>query len=328
MPAPAEQLVAELRIPAGWEESVQWLAEEAGFGPVLAQWSFPAGALAADARLDGRAADCLTLITAPERAAELHVLVANWAAAFGWAEDAWSLRTELRVVDDDPQAWQARWRPFRCAGFEVLAPFHDAAALPHRPGCTRLLLEPGSAFGTGAHPTTRLGLAALRRWVDEEPPAALLDVGTGSGILAVAAAVLGVPRVRGMDPDAASAPQAARMAARNGVAGACRFWQGTLASSAGRWPAVVANLVADLNPAPGADRAADLHQALVGDLAALLAPDGRLYLGGIAAARQDPVLAACERCNLRVERASGRGRWRGLELRRRRTTGEATNSVF
>jgi len=300
-----ERLVVELRIPAGWEESLQWLAQEAGFGPLLAEWDFPAGAVGDEAALGGRAADRVVLVCAPERAAELRTWLDARVADFGWAAGEWSFRTEVRPFLDDAEAWQARWKPFRCAGFEVLAPFHDGTALPHRPGCLRLRVEAGSAFGTGGHPTTRLGLAALRRWATQGPLEALLDVGTGSGILAVAAALLGAERVAGMDPDPESPLQAARMAARNGVAAACGFWRGTLTSARGGWPNVTANLIADLH----ADHAAEM--------AMLVVPGGRLYAGGIQAARLGAVAATFRRHGLEVERPSGHGRWRGLELRRR-----------
>lgn len=297
------RLLAELRIPAGWEETLQFLVEEAGYGTLFAGWDFPSGAVGDEASLEDRAADRLVVVLEPARAEAFGAQMAAWAGDFGWGEGAYTLRIEEREVEEDLEAWQRHWRPFRCAGFEIRAAFHDPAAVPHRAGCQPLVVEAGSAFGTGTHATTRSMLRALREELQAETASAVLDVGTGSGILAVAAALLGVPQVAGMDPDPASAPQARRSAAANGVAGRCRFWQGRLESAAGAWPLVLANLVADL------------HELHAGALLELTTPGGRLIAAGVREDRLAETRRAFEDLGAACEGAFGRGRWRGLRFR-------------
>lgn len=298
------RLLAEMQIPPGWEETLQFLLADAGWGTALADWQFPSGAVGEEASLTGRPADRVVLVLDAAREPEFRDDLNAWARQFGWSADDWQLTTELRELDDDAEAWKRHWRPFRCAGFEISAPFHDAKNTPHREGCIRLILEVGSAFGTGSHATTRLALRAMREEFQLRAPSAMLDVGTGSGILAVAAALLGIARVEGMDPDPQSAPQAGRMAARNHVDSQCAFWQGRLESATGEWPLVMANLVADL------------HIDVAPELAARVAPEGALIAGGIRAEHLAVTTKAFESAGLALERSWGRGRWRGITLRR------------
>jgi ribosomal protein L11 methyltransferase len=129
--------------------------------------------------------------------------------------EAW-LRAELAVVAAAPlvEGWEDGWRSFHhgvvVGRFWVGPPWEDAP-----PGADPIVVDPGRAFGTGAHPTTRLTLELLQ----EEPAVgALLDVGCGSGVLSVAAARLGFSPVLGLDVDEA-AIEATRANARvNGVA--------------------------------------------------------------------------------------------------------------
>ncbi len=117
------------------------------------------------------------------------------------------------VADD----WDRRWREFHKpveAGSEsrrlrLRAPWHPAS-----PGTAEIVIDPGQAFGTGAHPTTRLCLEALCAL---EPGGALVDVGCGSGVLSIAAARLGWSPVLGLDHEPASIEATAANAAANGV---------------------------------------------------------------------------------------------------------------
>ena len=86
-----------------------------------------------------------------------------------------------------------------------------------REGCLNVTLEPGLAFGTGEHPTTRLCLSWLRDNADAFRGGAVLDFGTGSGVLAIGALLMGAARACGVDMEAQSVDAAARNAALNGV---------------------------------------------------------------------------------------------------------------
>jgi ribosomal protein L11 methyltransferase len=114
---------------------------------------------------------------------------------------------------DVEQNWEERWRefhkPVRIGPLWVGPPWEQAPA-----DALAVVVDPGRAFGTGAHPTTRLCLEALL----ELDRGSLLDVGCGSGVLAIAAALLGYEPVTGIDTDPAAVEATAANAAVNGVA--------------------------------------------------------------------------------------------------------------
>lgn len=140
-------------------------------------------------------------------------------------------------------AWRAYFRPLRigrrllvCPPWEVPAAATPDDSCPER---TLVLIEPGRAFGTGVHATTRVCLELLERALGRCPVERALDVGTGSGILGIAAARLGVSSVVALDldPDAVAAARA--NAVRNGVADRVSVEIGTPET----WPAPPASLV-------------------------------------------------------------------------------------
>jgi ribosomal protein L11 methyltransferase len=116
------------------------------------------------------------------------------------------------VADDWADRWRAFHRPVTVAGrVHVRPPW----APPPAPGLVDVVIDPGRAFGTGAHPTTKLSLALL---VELPPRGGLVDVGSGSGVLAIAAAKLGFAPVRAFDNDPLAVAATAANAAANGVA--------------------------------------------------------------------------------------------------------------
>jgi ribosomal protein L11 methyltransferase len=146
---------------------------------------------------------------------------------------------------------------------------------PPRPDAVNIRLDPGLAFGTGAHPTTRLCLRYLAGHVTRTE--SVLDYGCGSGILAIAAAKLGAGHVVGVDID----PQALHASvdnARENRASA-QFLHAD-APLTGRFTIVVANILA--NPL----------RLLAPALAARTRPGGRIALSGVLAAQADEVSAA------------------------------------
>lgn len=170
---------------------------------------------------------------------------------------------------------QRQFTPIEIAdGFWVVPSWCD----PPDPGAINLKLDPGLAFGTGSHPTTRLCLAWMRELV--VAGARVLDYGCGSGILAIAAARLGAGEVRGVDVD----PQAIRAsddnAQHNGVAA---WFSLPDALEPGSFDVVVANILA--NPLI----------VLAPALVARTRPGGRMALSGILDAQQDAVIDAYSR---------------------------------
>ncbi len=207
------------------------------------------------------------------------------------------------AVDWD-RVWRRYHRPFAVGRRLLVAPPWDVPASPDR---ELLVIEPGMAFGTGQHATTRACLEAIDAFVAAGDPAkavtSALDGGTGSGILAMALARLGVPRVVAVDVDPAVLPLARANLDRNG-AGSVLLAGGAAAAVRGLFDLVVANLLVD---------------AIVADASALraaVAPHGRLVLSGLTARQLPRVAAAYADWTITETRAGDE--WRTLTLERAR----------
>ncbi|MFC5299842.1 50S ribosomal protein L11 methyltransferase [Azospira restricta] len=195
-------------------------------------------------------------------AADIAACVAAAADAVGLAE-----RPSYSVEEVAEQNWvqltQSQFEPIRISDRLWIVPsWHDAPD----PDAVNLVLDPGMAFGTGSHPTTRLCLEWLERSV--QPGQSLLDYGCGSGILAIAAAKLGAVPVTGVDIDPQAVVAAEANAERNAVS--ARFLD-SAAPLAGQFDLVVANILANplraLAPAICGYVRAGGHLALSGILA-------------------------------------------------------------
>ena len=257
--------------------------------PAVVRGYLPAG--------DGSAAE-----TAQEAAAEV-------AAGLGHLQ-AFGLRHigELRVRTvreaDWADAWKAYFPVMRIGRRLVIRPTwrrHRAAA-----DDVVVALDPGMAFGTGLHPTTRLCLAALEPLADDGrlTDARILDVGCGSGILAIAALKLGASTALGVDTDPIAVESTAANAARNGLEDRLSARAGSLPTDTGPFEVVLANLVAGvLIP-------------LAPLLLAEVAPTGTLLASGIFADREDEVREAFESAGLRITDRATEGEWVALVVRR------------
>jgi len=151
---------------------------------------------------------------------------------------------EVREVEtrDWLGEWKKSWRPVEVGARFVVAP--PWGEVEDRPGRIVIRIEPGMAFGTGTHETTRLCLVALEKYFTG---GSLLDVGTGTGILAIAAAKLDPrARVEACDTDAEAVEIARENARLNGVAAQINFRTGTIEETGASFDAVCANLTADV----------------------------------------------------------------------------------
>lgn len=184
----------------------------------------------------------------------------------------------------------------------------------HRaPGDIVIAMDPGMAFGTGLHPTTRLCLAGIERWAIDgrlahggagDGTARLLDVGCGSGILAIAAGLLGAGELGALDTDPIAIEATIANARRNRLGRRLRAWHGTLPSGRGCWDLVTANLIASV------------LIALAADLRAELVPGGRLIASGIFVDREAAVREAFANAGLHVVSGHVEGDWVALDVER------------
>ena len=150
----------------------------------------------------------------------------------------------MDVPGDDDSRWQNIFSPIDVPGFGVVRPAWDAGHALATAESTTIFIEPGVGFGTGLHETTQLCLAALHAWrarggrLDR-----VLDFGSGSGILGIAAAVCGARHVDAVEVDTLVHGAILANAARNGVAERVRVWP-TPPADAGPYDLVLANIVA------------------------------------------------------------------------------------
>jgi ribosomal protein L11 methyltransferase len=186
--------------------------------------------------------------------------------------DRWSWRF-VEVDETVADTWRAHAAPVYIDTDLVICPawvhFGD------EPGVTVLRIEPGATFGLGDHPTTMLSMRALRESLVDG--ATVLDVGCGSGVLAVGACVLGASAVTAIDIAQASVPVTRANAEANGVAGRVQVSTTPLGDIDGVFDIVVANILA-----PTLIELAD-------DLRRVVAPGGVLIISGVLADRHGHV---------------------------------------
>lgn len=197
--------------------------------------------------------------------------------------------------EDWANNWKAYFKPLPVGKRLLIQPTWEAPAAPE--GRVVLSIDPGMAFGTGGHDTTRLVLEAIEEYLC--PGDAVLDVGCGSGILSIAALLLGAGRAVGVDID----PTAVRTARENGVLNGFQepvftVRQGDLATQVeGEYRLVVANIVADA------------ILALTPSVERFLVPGGVYIVSGIIDTREAEVTAGLRACGYAIERRLEHGGW-------------------
>ena len=199
---------------------------------------------------------------------------------------------QTRIVDESD--WATAWQEH----FHVL---HLGRRLVIKPSWRRhsriddqvvIDLDPGMAFGTGLHPTTRLCLQALEDRADRGPLGRVLDVGCGSGILSIAAVKLGGTRALGVDIDPIAVEATVANARHNRVGKRVRAREGSIPSGEGPFDTVLANLVAGV------------LMEIAPDLAGELVPGGTLIGSGIFIDREPGTRGALEAAGFEII-----GRW-------------------
>jgi ribosomal protein L11 methyltransferase len=187
-----------------------------------------------------------------------------------------------RIVDPGwSTLWMRRFGPFRVGRRILIVPPWKRET---ERGRTTIVIQPARAFGTGHHPTTASALRAIESIVTAHPPRSILDVGTGSGVLAIASALLSARKIHereiiAIDVDATALENARANARLNGVEKSIRFSAVPLASIHRRFDLIAANILSHtlIELAPQLKR--------------VVAPGGRLILGGFLADEADQVLS-------------------------------------
>lgn len=209
-------------------------------------------------------------------------------------------RIELRRLrkEDWAESWKRHFKPLRIGRVLLIRPSWSRA----RPGRAEVVLDPGLSFGTGHHPTTEWCLRELVRLRKTGQGRAFLDIGTGSGILAIAAAKLGYRPVMALDVDAAAVRVARANARANGVAHVVRIVRADVRALPRRpvrlFDVVCANLTTPL--------LVQVRRRIVAHLKA----DGALVLAGILQSEFASVVRAYGELGLRLSRTRRRNEWR------------------
>jgi ribosomal protein L11 methyltransferase len=214
---------------------------------------------------------------------------------------------ELQVVEraeeDWANAWKEHYRPLRAGRRTIIAPpWHEYDA--ESADDIVVILDPGMAFGTGTHPSSRLCLMALEQQV--KPGDSVFDVGTGSGILAIAAAKLGAGKVDAVDIEPVAVRSVAENAERNGVSAQIRTALGSADPNGefqGPYDIVVANIISRV------------LVELSSGLSKAVKPGGTLILSGVIESREPLVREAFEPRGFRMIVREQIDDWVGITYR-------------
>jgi ribosomal protein L11 methyltransferase len=227
------------------------------------------------------------------------------AATFG--HGAGSFVSAAEITDAGwAETWKEHFTPRRVGKRIVVKPSWEP--YESRPGDVVLTIDPGQAFGTGTHETTRMCLALIEDVYEDGPaPVRALDVGTGTGILGIAAALFGASFVLGVDTDPKAVDVAEANKGVNGVPDRFHATSMPLASVEGTFDLVLANLVAEI--------LIDLK----GDIVSRCRPGGRIVLSGILTEKSDWVEEEYEAEGARLLRRRTDGQWVALLLTREET---------
>ena len=230
----------------------------------------------------------------------------EWCGAYADSPAAFADKVRLRFgrlkTSDWQEGWKDSFQPIMTSRYYVHPPWDkpDAGQAGDR---LPVEIDPGMAFGTGQHATTRLCLEALA--TVSASGRTLLDVGTGSGILAIAAALSGFDPVLGTDIDADALLSAGTNSRRNGVAEQITFQRGSVPADQ-QADVVVANILAVV------------IRPLLPELAQAVSPGGHLILSGLLEAEAAELQGLAEKLpvSLRLESCTGLDEWACLHFRR------------
>jgi ribosomal protein L11 methyltransferase len=206
----------------------------------------------------------------------------------------------IHMPDQDwNETWKKAIQPIDVGKNLTIIPPWETACTDRIP----IIIDPGMAFGTGHHETTRFCLATIERLSCLSDKDRFLDVGTGTGILAIAARRLGFKHATGVDTDPLAVDAATRNAVLNNFAG-IEIYEGGIEKSSGLFDLIAANLLSGIL----------ISIAL--EIKKRMAPDAIALLSGILVGQEDNVIATFEALGLRLEEKLPDGCWISLIFRR------------
>ncbi len=214
---------------------------------------------------------------------------------------------EMKQAAVTRQDWSSSWKqhfvPFQVIPGVIIRPTWE----DYQPQENELVItmDPGMAFGTGHHATTSSSMSLIRKVVEDHPDATVVDVGTGTGVLGIAALLLGAGSVLGIDNDMDAVEAAKSNVQLNNLAARMDVTQDDIAELKGEYDLVVANIVHDV------------LQQLKPDLVRLVKPGGEMVLSGLIAGKQvDSILTSFTGMHLIEQQTEGE--WAALRLQKKR----------
>ena len=212
---------------------------------------------------------------------------------------------EVGAIGVDDADWNENWKKY----FHTIEIGEKLAVVPswekynNPDGRTVLNIDPGAAFGTGTHATTSLCLESLQNYVTNDTK--MLDIGCGSGILALASVLLGAKTALGVDIDAQSVKTATENAEINSISDKAQFIVGDLADKvSGQYDVICANIVADV------------IIRLLPDVGGFMTENGVLIISGIIDIRKDDVLKAVADNGFTVAEEHYKDNWCAFTLKK------------
>ncbi|MFT5732353.1 MAG: ribosomal protein L11 methyltransferase [Planctomycetota bacterium] len=283
-------------VPLGWQELV---AEALSFGPCTSVALGTTSIAARQPVADSEAVRTFVMAKddTPDFREAVQAKLAHLVELVGVEEFGGLTPTFKRLPPEDyATSWRKDWKPFRVGRLVLLPPWREEG--PPRSTDLRLTIQPGGSFGSGRHASTRTCLRVIDLRI--QGGERVLDAGTGSGILSVAATMLGAASAVGFDIDPASKTSAEELAEDNGVAERCDFREGDFSVLGGDetgFNVVLANIYADV------------LQAHAAEFKRRLAPGGWFAFSGCRFDYRDATVAKMAEVGLQVTEERRRGRW-------------------
>ena len=216
--------------------------------------------------------------------------------------EGFSVSVNKLEEEDWENGWKKYFKPLKIGSNVVVAPAWEEYT--PKKGEKVITLDSGMAFGTGSHETTKMCLEYIEKHL--KPGSRVLDIGTGSGILAICEALFGARTVDAVDIDELSVKIAAENAALNGMENIIRVEKGDLLSSAsGKYDFITANIVADV------------ILILLPDISAYMNNGSYLVVSGIITERENEIIGSVQKNGLVIEEIKREKGWSAMLIKRR-----------